>query len=279
MRFFIILTLTTIVSFSFDYKLIAYTITEGVSCFFTINEKANMQNGGRVTNTCYIETNNSYIVIDSGPTYNYAQQAYIHMQKKKTLPIKYVINTSACETKILGNKFYKEKGAILIGPQSYKALLKEKETKLSTQISKDAYKNTSIVPLDIYQNSDNTIFVGDITLEIKKIEKKENKQLIIFVPEKEIAFVGDYINNREKYKIENQYSLLKLKETISKIENLEYQYIISSQGTKIGRDIINETQGYINAIMIPIKRKRRERNINRSLKDINRKRKFITKLA
>jgi glyoxylase-like metal-dependent hydrolase (beta-lactamase superfamily II) len=278
MRFFItILLLTTVYSFGFDYNLRAYTITEGVSCFFGINENANIKNGGRITNTCYVETQNGYIVIDSGPTYSYAKQAYTHMQKKRTLPIRYVINTSAHEIKVLGNKFYKEHGAILIGPQSYKILLQREETELSTKISKEAYKNTSLIPLDKYLDSDNKISMEDTTIEIKRIETKDNMQLIIFIPEKEIIFVGDYIYNKERYKIDNQHSLLKIKKTISKIKKLEWQYIISSRSTKIGRDIIKETQSYLNAIIIPIKRNRKDRKRYRRKR--SRKRRAVIKFA
>jgi hypothetical protein len=260
MRFFItILLLTTIYSFGFDYNLRAYTITEGISCFFGINENANIENGGRIINTCYIKTEEGYIVIDSGPTYSYAQQAYKYMQKRKTLPIKYVINTSAHEIKVLGNRFYKEQGATLIGPQSYKILLKREELKLSTKISKDAYKNTYLIPLDIYLNSDKKISIGDITIEIKEIKTQNSRQLIIFVPKKEIVFVGDYIYNKERYKIDNQQSLLKIKNIVSKIEESECQYIISSQNRKIGREIIKDIQSYLNAIIIPIKKRRRDR--------------------
>jgi len=256
MRFFIIaLLLSTIYCFGLDYNLRAYTITEGVSCFFGKNQKVN-------TNTCYIETKRGYIVIDSGPTYSYAQQAYAFMQKKRKLPIKYVINTSANATQILGNKFYKERGATLIGPKSYKTLL----------------KNSELVPLDIYQNSNSTISTGDTTIEIKKFDNGESKRLVIFIPEKEIIFVGDYIYNREEYITENQNALSRFKKSICKIENLPWQYIISSRGTKMGRETIKDTQSYLNAIVIPIKREIIERRRNRRRKR-NYKKRAIIKFA
>jgi len=282
MRLFITtLLLMTVYSYGFDYNLRAYTITEGVSCFFGINEEVNRKNGGRTTNTCYIETKIGYVVIDSGPTNSYAQQAYNFMQKKRKLPIKYVINTSAHETKILGNKFYKERGATLIGPEVYRRLLEEKKIpNLSKQISKDAFVNTKLVPLDIYQNSNSKISIGDITIEIKKFEKGNTEQLVIFIPKKEIIFVGDYIYNREKYKRENQNALLKFKSTICKIENLSWQYIISSKGTKMGRETITDTQSYINAILIPIRRnKRNKRNKTRYRRERYRKKRAVVKFA
>ena len=149
MRLFITrLLLMTVYSYGFDYNLRAYTITEGVSCFFGINEEVNSKNGGRTTNTCYIETKIGYVVIDSGPTNSYAQQAYNFMQKKRKLPIKYVINTSAHETKILGNKFYKERGATLVGPEAYRKLLVEKKYFEDNVLPKDPWGNEFIYILD-----------------------------------------------------------------------------------------------------------------------------------
>ncbi|NEW59942.1 MBL fold metallo-hydrolase [Sulfurovum sp. bin170] len=280
MRFFVTVLLLTIYSFSFDYNLRAYTITEGVSCFFGLNEKANMKNGGRVSNTCYVESKDGYIVIDSGPTYSYAEQAYRIMQKREALPIKYVINTSAHETKILGNKFYKEQGATLIGPKSYEILLKEKRVpNLSTKISKDAFINTQFMPLDIYQNSHSKISIGEITLEIKKFEDGDSQHLVVFIPKRGIIFVGNYIYNSQKSKIENHYSLVELKKTIYKIENLSWEYIISSRGTKMGRDTIEETRNHINSIKAPKRNIRKRNRRNRHRRDDNYKKRVVVQFA
>ncbi|RUM74230.1 MAG: MBL fold metallo-hydrolase, partial [Sulfurovum sp.] len=70
------LCLLTVYGMSFKYYLEPYTVTEGVDCFFGLYGDATENNGGRVVNTCYVESSEGYVVIDSGPTYQYAQQAY-----------------------------------------------------------------------------------------------------------------------------------------------------------------------------------------------------------
>ena len=108
MQYFLILFLFTLFGFSFDYHLTPYSLNNNIDCFFGLHAQANQSNGGRVINSCYIKSDEGYVVIESGPTYAYAQQAYTAMQNKEALPVKYVINTSSEELNILGNEFYKD---------------------------------------------------------------------------------------------------------------------------------------------------------------------------
>jgi len=133
MRYILSLYLFTISLFGFNYHLKPYSISEGVECFFGLASTVNKINGGNIINTCFVETDDGFVVIDSGPTYSYAQQAYTIMQKMSKMPVKYVINTSTDEVHILGNGFYKERGAILIGPKDYN---KRKKISLKKKIKR-----------------------------------------------------------------------------------------------------------------------------------------------
>ena len=197
MRYVISFFFFTISLFSFDYSLKAYKIIEGVHCFFGLPSEVSYINGGNMVNSCYVETKDGYIVIDSGPTYQYAQTSYSIMEKLKKLPVKYVINTSSDEVHILGNDFYKEQGALLWGPKNYKRhFIGKKELTLKTKLSKDAFLNTRLIPLDKYLKSDSKLILGDMTFDIKLI-KDDSDHLVVFLPEKKILFSGDMIfNNR-----------------------------------------------------------------------------------
>ena len=246
MRYFMIFLLLNVYSLGFEYHLKPYQITTGVECFFGLQGEAKRENGGRVLNTCYIESDGAYIIIDSGPTYSYAQQAYHVMQQKKALPIKYVINTSAKETHVLGNEFYKERGAVLIGPESYQQLLENRgKTDLSKTLTKDTFSNTRMIPLDIYQNRDTTINIGKSKIEIKKFEDRDGKHLVVYIPKQKIIFVGEYLSL-----INDQDISLRFEE----IESLSWRYIISAHGTKRHRaDLKNSIKN------------RRNQNVKKSL--------------
>ena len=181
--------------FGFNYHLKPYKISDGIDCFFGLPSQVNNINGGNMVNSCYIEVDNFYLVIDSGPTYSYAQEAYEVMQKKKKLPVKYVINTSSDEVHILGNEFYKELGAKLLGPKGYEKHIETKQKLfLETILSKDAFINTRLIPLDEYVEESKSLVFDKMNLNIKILEGDSN-HLYVYIKNKNILFAGDFIFN------------------------------------------------------------------------------------
>ena len=248
-KYFLILFSFTLSTFGFDYHLEPYSLTKNVDCFFGLNDKAKDSNGGRVINTCYIKSDKGYVVIDSGPTYSYAQQAYTAMQKREKLPVKYVINTSSEELNILGNEFYKEQGATLIGPKSYEKLIKDqKPLTMLERLSNTIFTNTRLVPLDVYQDEDTTITIGKTKIEIKKLEKKESRNLVVYLPTEETIFAGNYISNRRVPSLKEHDSLNEWMDNLKTIEKLSWKHIISSHGIKQNREALTSTKSYLNKI-------------------------------
>ena len=240
------LFLLTIYGVSFEYYLKPYTVTEGVNCFFGLYGDAKKENGGRVVNTCYVESSDGYVVIDSGPTYQYAQQAYEAMQEKNPLPVKYVINTTAEELHVLGNEFYEERGAKLVGPEKYYELFNHSlPLKISKKISKEAFANTRLVPIHTYVKRNRDIVVGDTTIEIKWFDKKDGKHLVVYIPEKKTVFVGEYVSNGQPPHMDKSYSLEGWRGTLKEIEKLSWRYLISSHGTKRDRMAMADTKKYL----------------------------------
>ena len=186
------------------------------------------------------------MVVDSGPTYAYAQQAYAAMQEKEKLPVKYVVNTSAEELNILGNEFYKEQGATLIGPKSYEKRIKEqKPLTILEKLSNAIFTNTRLIPLDVYQNSDTTISIGKRKIEIKKLENGDSKNLVVYLPKEETIFVGNYVSNKRLPELKEHDSLNEWMENIKSIENLSWKHIITAHGTKTTRKALTSTKNYL----------------------------------
>ncbi len=245
MRYLISFIFFTFYLFGFDYHLKPYTISDGINCFFGLPSNISEENGGNMINSCYIETKDGYIVIDSGPTYSYAQSTYAIMKNKKNLPVKYVINTSSDEVHILGNDFFKEQGALLIGPKNYeKYLIKNKKLLISDKISKDALLNTKLIPLDKYLENDWTIFLDDLKVDIKKI-KNDNEHLIVYIPRKKIVFAGDMIFNNRIVAFKNNRSILVWQEGLKLLQSLSWEDIVSAHGYMTRRSALKNTQSYL----------------------------------
>jgi glyoxylase-like metal-dependent hydrolase (beta-lactamase superfamily II) len=248
MRYFLSFIIFTFYLFGFDYHLKPYTISDGINCFFGLPSNISKDNGGNMINSCYIETKDGYIVIDSGPTYSYAQSTYEIMKKKKNLPVKYVINTSSDEVHILGNDFFKEQGAILIGPQNYKShLLPNKKLLIADKISDDALLNTRLVPLDKYLENDWTISLGNLKVDIKKI-KNDNEHLMVHIPSKKIVFAGDMIFNNRIVAFKNNRSIIVWEEGLELLQALTWDDIVSAHGYMTRRSALKNTQSYLSLL-------------------------------
>ena len=245
MRYLMSLFIFSTYLFGFNYHLKPYKISDGIDCFFGLPSQVNTMNGGNMVNSCYVEVNNSYVVIDSGPTYSYAQEAYEIMKKKKKLPVKYVINTSSSEVHILGNEFYKELGAKLLGPKGYiKHIgLKEKPF-LETLLTKDAFVNTRIVSLDEYIEDNKNLVFNDMNISIKMIEG-DRDHLYIYIKEKDILFSGDFIFNNRLVALRSGRSLLTWLKGLSELTALEWSDIISSHGYMTRRSALKNTESYL----------------------------------
>ena len=241
----------------FNYHLQSRQITPNTRCFFGLHGEASEINGANVINTCYIQTKEGYIVIDSGPTYSYAQQAHQIMQKAKALPIKYVINTSSNELNILGNEFYRERGAVLIGPKNYKKYVKQsKNISIQKQISSEAFENTRLIPLHIPLNKNKTIHIGDTKIEIKKLESKEARNLLVYLPESKTIFTGNFISDKPSVTQKEHYSKKEWAKNFNIIEKLSSEYIITSHGVKRSKKALALTKDYLKLFQKKIESKK-----------------------
>ena len=245
MRYLWSLIFFTLSLFSFDYHLKSYTITNGVECFFGLSSQVNEINGGNIVNSCYIETDDGYVVIDSGPTYSYAKQAFQVIKEQKSLPVQYVINTSAEDVHVLGNGFYKEQGAKLIGPSYYKEYEQKSEIDLQKHVSKNTFTNTRIVPLDTYITGSLTITIGGVDFHILKAEKKSDRYLMIHIPSKEILFAGDMVFNNRIPPLKNNRSLQSWLNSLKEIEAIPWKRLISSHGIKTKYSALKNTNSYL----------------------------------
>ena len=248
MNYLVIFFFFPVMLFGFDYHLKPYKIQDGINCFFGLPSQVSYINGGNMINSCYIESSEGYIVIDSGPTYNYAQEAYNVMQKKKKLPVKYVINTCSDEVHVLGSEFYKEQGATIFAPLDYKEFLKGKESLVLTHLlSPDAMFNTRMVALDNYIKEDTKILLGDLNLSIKVVDG-DRRHIYVYMKDKKIIFAGDMVFNNRIVPLKYNRSLVVWEKALDKLVTLEWTDIVSAHGYMTQRSAIKYTKNYLNRL-------------------------------
>ena len=217
---------------AYEYNLTPVKVSEDVHCFFGALENITKENGGNMVNTCFVQTKQGFVVIDSGPTYAYAKQAYTQMQKIEKLPVKYVINTHDHDDHWLGNSFYKSKGALLIGPRTYEQnVVVGMETRMQRTLGSELYGKTKIVNLDTIVDNNLTLKLGDKVFEIKQLVKKAHTQgdLTVYLPNEMVLFAGDTVFNGRVTSLRDG-SLIGSIKILEEIEALRPKVIIGGHG-------------------------------------------------
>ena len=235
---------------AFEYNLEPQKITEDVYCFFGKLENITKENGGNMVNTCFVQTKVGFVVIDSGPTYAYAAQAYEQMQHIAKLPVKYVINTHDHDDHWLGNSFYKDKGTLLIGPRTYEEnTLSGMETRMHSTLGDALFAKTKIVKLDTIVDNSFTVKIADDLFEILQPVKIAHTKgdLIIYFPRKKVVFAGDLLFNGRLTSLRDGSIVGSLK-ALDTIESYHADFIVSGHGYDTGKNATKQFVSYLSEI-------------------------------
>jgi len=183
----------------FDYKLEPTQVAENVWCFFGAIEKPTKENAGNMANNCYIKTENSFVVMDTGPSFQFAKQAYASMKKIADLPVSHIIISHEHDDHWLGNDFYKKAfNTKLIGPDSVNTEYKEgTPTRMFNVLPKNAIEGTHIIKLDEVPKEKTSITVGGEKFDIIPMDTKAHTgdDIFVYMPERKVLFAGDLVMN------------------------------------------------------------------------------------
>jgi len=247
LKIFISLLVLLTVGFSFEYNLKPKKVTEDVYCFFGKLDKIKKENAGNVVNSCFVQTKEGYVVVDSGPTFTYAAQAYEKMQKIAKLPVKYVIVTHDHDDHWQGNSFYKSKGALLIGPRTYEQnVVVGMETRMQRILGKELYGKTKIVKLDTIVDDNLTVKLGNKVFKIKQLESIAHTQgdLVVYLPNEQVLFAGDLVFNGRLTSLRDG-SLLGSLEALKKIDAYHAKTIIGGHGYQTDANATHTLEAYL----------------------------------
>lgn len=239
---------------AFEYNLKPMEVTKNIYCFFGKPEMITKANGGNMVNSCYIKTKEGYIVVDSGPTYQYAKQAYAAMKSVAALPVKYVITTHEHDDHWLGNSFYKDQGALLIGPRTYEqniasesGMIDPRETRMAKTISKEAFAQTRIVSLDkVLDMKPYHFSLGDKEVEIRQVVPVGHSKadLIVYLPQEKAVFTGDLVFN-DRLTSMRDGSIIGNLQAIDIIDALEPKWVITGHGLLTDKHATKHQKAYL----------------------------------
>lgn len=239
---------------AFEYNLEPKRVSENTHCFFGLSEVMDEHNNGNMSNSCFVNMGTSYLVIDSGPTYQYAQQAYNEMKKIKNLPISYVVNTHIHDDHWLGNSYYSELGVKIVGSKAFKDEEKVEMTRMQKRISPEAFLKTTQEFPSIFVDKMMPLSIDAKDVNLINVNKKAHTQsdLLVYIAKYKIIFVGDLVFNDRLPSIRDG-DLKGWLQTLDMIRNIDVNYIVGGHGKVVDKSSINMTYNYIKTMRDRVK--------------------------
>jgi glyoxylase-like metal-dependent hydrolase (beta-lactamase superfamily II) len=238
---------TKVTTTAFDYKLKPKKVADNVWCFFGAIEKPTKENAGNMANNCYIRTNEGYLVMDTGPSYQFAKQAYEAMSKIEALPVKYVVNSHEHDDHWLGNGFYKKKfNATLVGPESINTDYKEGDkTRMYNILPANAIKGTHIIKLDKTPKKPYTLLLGGEEFQIipMPIKAHTRDDIFIYMPKRKVVFAGDLVMNGRITSGRDGSVIGQLK-ALDMLKKLDWKVLVPGHGFITDGTAMNEAEQY-----------------------------------
>jgi len=237
--------------FGFDYKLEPIKVSDSVWCFLGKLEPPTKANGGFMSNSCYVRNKQSYLVIDTGPTYQFAKQSYEAMSKIAKLPVKVVINTHKHDDHWQGNNYFKEQfGSKLIGTLLQQNSFKAGDTtRVKRVVSPETYAGTKIVPLDQTITKDINFTVDGTVVEITALGYKAHtpSDLFVYLPQNKALFAGDLVMNG-RISSNRDGSVLGQVKAHNLIATKDYTNLIAGHGFDTSSKAMDESKLYFSLI-------------------------------
>jgi glyoxylase-like metal-dependent hydrolase (beta-lactamase superfamily II) len=234
---------------AFDYNLKPKKIADNVWCFFGAIEPPTKENAGNMANNCYIKTKDSYVVMDTGPSFQFAKQAYASMKKIEDLPVSHIIISHEHDDHWLGNDFYKKEfNTKLIGPESVNTEYKEgTPTRMFNVLPKNAIEGTHIIKLDEIPKTKTSITVGGEKFDIIPMDTKAHTgdDIFVYMPERKILFAGDLVMNGRITSGRHGSVMGQLK-ALAMMQKLDWKILIPGHGFITDGTAMDEASLYFN---------------------------------
>jgi glyoxylase-like metal-dependent hydrolase (beta-lactamase superfamily II) len=240
---------------AYDYALKPVRVTADVHCFFGKPEIMDKTNNGNIVNSCYIDAGEGYVVVDTGPSYAYAESAYNAMKKIKPLPVKLVINTHIHDDHWLGNGFFTQSGVSVVGSDDFLHNVNVHEaTRMQNTISPAAYEGTvSTLPTEIISETTRKK-VGNLEIELKIIPRiaHSSKDLVVYLPKSGVLFAGDLVFNDRLPSVKGG-NINGWITTLEELESMGALHVIGGHGRNSDKNSSKMTHEYLSKMRSEIR--------------------------
>jgi len=233
------------------YDLKPVKITDDVHCVIGDINPPMKSNNGFVSNMCYVNIGDSIVVLDSGPTYNFAKEFHLLIKKQyPKLGISHVVLSNYHDDRVLGASYFKEIGAKIVGHKTINDDMNENPTKFERMpkiLSKEVYNNTKLVKADTLVDGGYKIKGSKKTLEVIKpsIVSEEKSDIAIYSKDDSFLFVGNIVFNGRLLSYKSTSNIDGWIEAIENLASMNAKYFLGGHGVEFDKNSYKTSLEYL----------------------------------
>ncbi|WP_281951703.1 MBL fold metallo-hydrolase [Nitrosophilus kaiyonis] len=251
MRFFLIF-LVSIYSLADIYNLKPVKVAKGVYCFFGKNEIPNRKNLGNISNSCYIDAKDYWIVFDTGPSYDYAKESFEKISKIKMQNVKFVINSHGHDDHFLGNIFFIKKGTVILANKDISEYL-NRALRMQRYLPKSILIKSKVKEPDILLKKEAFLNTPIGTIKLICFSAHTKGDVIAYIPKRKVIFAGDIVFNERVPSLKDS-DIFNWIKALEYIKSLDANFIIGGHGKIYGKDSYKMTLNYLKDLIKQVKK-------------------------
>lgn len=249
MKIFFIIYLISLNLFSFDFNfefnLMPEKIAKNSYYFYGKEQYFSEENAGNISNSAFIITKNSVILIDTGTSVDYANAMKKQIAKITNNPIKYIINTHHHPDHFLGNKAF-ENSTIFATEYTMNDIKEHGEKYVSNMIGligKAIYSTRAYAPNKLLDSK--KLILDDYELEIFYFDGHTKNDIVILDKNTRTLYTSDLIFNQRALATPHA-NLEKWINTLEKLKNLDFDVLVPGHGkVAYSKNVIDENIRYL----------------------------------
>ena len=259
-RFFLFITLLSSGAFANIYDLTPIKITKDISCVIGDFNPPTKENKGFVSNMCYVDMGETLVVLDAGPTYNFAKEFYEVMKLEyPNHTVSHVVLSNYHDDRIQGASFFKELGAKIVGHKTINDDIDqnpEKFLRMKNLITSETYKGTQVIHADTLVDDGYEIKGSEKTLQIIKPSEvsEEKSDIAIYSEEDSFIFAGNIVFNGRLLSYKKTSNIDRWIEAIENLAKLNTKYFLGGHGKEFDKDSYKPTLEYLQILRDDVKK-------------------------
>ena len=203
---------------------------------------------------CYIKIGDSLVVLDAGPTYNFAKKFYSLMKKEyPNFEVSHVVLSNYHDDRVQGASYFKELGAKIVGHKTINEDIKQNPSKFERMkkiLSKDVYVNTKVIYADTLVDGGYKIKGSNKTLEIIKPSEvsEEKSDIAIYSKDDSFLFVGNIVFNGRLLSYKKTSNIDGWIEAIKNLAKIDAKYLLGGHGKEYDKDSYKASLEYLQTL-------------------------------